>query len=286
MSSLIKRLIVNIKFLLKMKTNILTIFIFLSTLIASANENDIGIKGAKGECFITHISPEQAIERALIEAKFDALRKAGIGEAVNAIGTLISHGGGQDYSEVTNIELGGEVIDFSIIRQDIEKTTELNMLTAIVEINATVRKYTKPRDPVFVIRTEGVDLKYEEGGNITFSVTPNRDGYLRIFVFEDNTGELFYPNRYEADRLFKAGETVHFPVARNMDYVLHKSDASREFENNLILFVFLKDDIPFLEKNINMHTFLNWLAKISPDRRTEVRKSFHLYQKKKAQYEK
>ena len=266
-----------------MRIHTLFIFTFLTVFSFNfrASDIDIEVKNAKGECFIINITPEQARERALIEAKFDALKKAGIGESVNMVEVLISHENTQDYKSVSNIELGGEVIKFSIIKEDVIKTTELNVLTAIVEINATVRKYTKPRDPSFKIQVMGIKAAYEENENFTFSVKPYRDGYLRIFTFEfNNAGNLFYPNLYEKNELFQAEENVDFPVSKMINYPLRKIDETKNVESNLILFVYLKEDVPFTEKNVNIHTVLNWLAKIDPDRRTEVYNFFNLYQKK------
>jgi hypothetical protein len=244
-----------------------------------AQNKDIKIKGAKGEWSISNITPEQAYEKALIEAKFEALRQAGIDESINAINSLYSTSEGNDYTGISNIELGGEVIDFTVVDKKIEqeKGSKSDKLIAKVTINAVVRKYDKKRDSSFQIKIENLENSYKDGGSLTFSFTPHKAGYLKIFVFEDDkSGSVLYPNEYEKNILFEGGKKVKFPISREMDYSLAKIDNTKEVENNLLIFVYTKNDVPFYEKDINYHSVLNWIAKISPDERVEVRNLFQI----------
>jgi hypothetical protein len=266
------------------KKGILVIVLLINAFISWAQKDDIKIKGARGEWSISNITPEQAYDKALIEAKFEALRMAGIDESINAINSLYSTNEGSEYMGISSIELGGEVVDFTIVEKKIvqENHAGYDALIAKITINAVVRKYNKKRDSSFQIKVEGVERSYKEGAHLTFSFTPHKDGYLKIFAFEDdNSGYILYPNEYEKNEHFKAGIPVRFPVAKEFDYELTKIDNSKATENNLLIFVYTKNDVPFFEENINYHSVLNWIAKISPDERVEIRNLFQITKTKK-----
>jgi hypothetical protein len=260
-----------------MKRGILFVALLSVFLVSKAQNGDIKIKGAKGEWSISNITPEQAYDKALIEAKFDALRLAGIDESINAINSLFSTNEGTDYKGISSIELGGEVIDFTIVEKKIDQEQHSSALIAKVTIDAVVRKYTKKRDTSFQVKVESVERSYKEGDRLTFSITPSKDGYLKIFYFEDdNTGSLLYPNEYEQDILFEGKKSVKFPLSKGFDYELAKTDNTKPFENNLLIFIFTKKNIPFYEDDVNYHSVLNWMAKINPDERVEVRNLFQI----------
>jgi hypothetical protein len=261
------------------KKTVLGFILALHVLLSGAQNDDIKIKGAQGEWSISNITPEQAYDKALIEAKFEALRKAGIDESINAINSLYSTNEGNDYTGISSIELGGEVIDFTIVDKKIEqkRAGKLDALIAKVTIDAVVRKYKKKRDSSFQIKVSGIERSYKDGDYLTFSFTPHKNGYLKIFAFEDNNeGYLLYPNTYEKKQSFQSGELVKFPVSKEFNYELAKINPSKATENNLLIFVYTKNDIPFFEEDINYHSVLNWIAKISPDERVEVRNLFQI----------
>ncbi|MDR2476038.1 MAG: DUF4384 domain-containing protein [Bacteroidales bacterium] len=257
----------------------LAVILFFGWLLVGAQ--DIKIDRATGEWSISNISPEQAYERALTEAKFEALRLAGIDESINEINSLYTTQQGQSYTGVSNIELGGEVVDFTILEKKIEqKQAGTDLLVARVAIKAVVRKYDKKRDPSFLLKVEGIEHAYRNGDKLSFFVTPYGDGFLKIFVFEhNNNGYLLYPNEYEKNRLFQSNTKVKFPLSYGFDYQLEKIDATKISETNLLLFVYTKQDVPFFEKEINFHSVLNWIAKISPDNRVEVRSLYQITQR-------
>jgi hypothetical protein len=257
---------------------IMPVILILNLSVSIAQNTDIKVKNAKGEWSISNITPEQAYDKALVEAKFEALRMAGIDESINAINSLFSTDKGSDYTGISSIELGGEVVDFTIVDRKIEqqRTGSTDILTATVTIDAVVRKYKKKRDTSFQIRVNGIESSYKEGDQLTFSFTPHKEGYLKIFAFEDDyNGYVLYPNEYEKNERFQAGIVVRFPVSKEFVYELTKV-SSKAAENNFLIFVYTKNDIPFFESDVNYHSVLNWIAKISPDERVENRNLFQI----------
>jgi len=264
-----------------MKRNGLLSAVFLLAFIPLlAQNNDIRVKEAKGEWTISNITPEQAYEKALTEAKFAALRIAGVEESVNAINSLFTTEKGQEYTDISNVELGGDVIDFTVKERKIEYSRSANgqeVLVAKVTIDAIVRKYAKKRDASFLIKVDGVKLLYQEGDKMTFTFTPSKEGYLKIFWFEnDQQGFLLYPNANERSRIFDAKKQILFPLTPGFDYRVEKSNSNAPIEKNLLFFVYTKNDIPFFDKEVDYYALLSWLAKISPDERVEFKTIFQI----------
>ena len=112
---------------------------------------------------------------------------------------------------------------------------------------------------------------YRNGEEITFSVTPNKDGYLKIFLFENaEEASQIFPNEDETNCKLSAKKTVSFPTRSDIDYSTEKKTDQKQ-EHNLLLFVYTKGDIPFYGSTTRKE-ILNWLNSIEPDQREVVRK--------------
>ena len=243
--------------------------IFFSLTATGRAQQNISVKNATGSCFIANISPEQAMKEALFNAKVDALRQAGIPENMLANVTRM----GETFLETSTAEIGGGVTGYEIVSDSIRIITPeggKQILVVDIVINADVIKYDKEKDPAFQLQVRGVKKIYGDDEILSFSVTPYQDGYLRIFLFEeDGTGDQIYPdNKLEPNKLFLQEETIRFPMNDQYNYVL-KADKAKPKEICRMFFVFLKDNIHFTENKINLHSVSNWVAKISPDRRTQ-----------------
>ena len=246
----------------------------LSNMMSGYAQQNIQIKNAVGSCVIANISPEEAKQTALFNAKIEALRRAGIPENLLANVTQI----GGIFIETSDAEIGGDITGYEIVRNDIKTSFDGNskILTAEVVINADVVKYNRKKDPSFQIQVRGLKSVYKEKETLSFSVTPYQDGYLRIFLFEeDGTGAQLYPDEgVEPDVLFPKNGTITFPTNDHYYYVLEKTDRTKSKEINRILFLFLKDDTRFAGNDITLQSVLNWRAGISPDKRTQVFREF------------
>ncbi|MDR1680356.1 MAG: DUF4384 domain-containing protein [Prevotellaceae bacterium] len=237
-----------------------------------AQYRDIAVEGAQGAWPASNITPEEAAEKALTEAKIAALRKAGVAENVTSIATLFSDNSGQAYAEVSKNETRGTIIHFTVRERQPEVMTDesgASLMQIRVTIDATVRIYETGADPRFAIKIGGIKASYAEHELLSFSITPSGDGYLKIFVFEyDQSGALLFPNEAEPGRLLKAGRQVDFPTTRGITYRLAKIDPLSAVEANRMIIVYTKDEVPYMEPQMDFHSVLNWLARISPDRQT------------------
>jgi len=246
----------------------------LAFINAGYAQQTIQVKNVVGTCIIANITPEKAKEIALFNAKIEALKLAGIPENVLAEITQM----GEIFLETSNVEIGGGVTGYDIVSEDINIIQEgrSKVMVAEVVINANVIKYNKEKDLSFQIQVQGIKSAYRDKETLSFAVTPFQNGFLRIFLFEeDGTGEQLYPDKdLEPDMLFSQNGTIRFPVNNHYYYVLEKTDKTKIKETNRILFVFLKDNVRFTENHITWQSVSNWTAKISPDRRTQLFREF------------
>jgi hypothetical protein len=229
------------------------------------------IKGAEGRWAVANITPEQARDRAIEEAKKEALRKAGIEENIKVSETLSNIDANDRNTQVFNsfssVELRGAVADYTIVKDDLEKNDIDGKFYAVVVIDATVKKYHATADPEFKISVTGLRTNgYKNGDALIFSVLPNKEGYLKIFLFENTeTASLIFPNDYEPNRRFSAKETASFPTNATINYVAEKNSGD-PMESNILLFVYTKTDIPFYG-TITYPRILNWVNTIEPNMR-------------------
>jgi len=145
------------------KTKILFVFfLFLCTVTFAQKSNTIKVYNVSGQAFINELmTPKQAKEMALNDAKSNALRKAGIGEYIRSNLTLLSSTVGDKYDEYINTEqqsqLEGSVLDFTIIK-DTQYVNADKLLVVAVTIDATVMKHETKPDVNFDVRLFGVKI--------------------------------------------------------------------------------------------------------------------------------
>lgn len=232
----------------------------------------VEVRGAEGRWAIANITPERAKGKALAEAKREALRLAGVSERVRATDALSSMSDGSDTWQVFNsfssIEVGGAVVDYDIVENNIIKENEA--IYSVVRINAKVKIYKTDIDDEFKLSVSALRRSgYKHGEPIEFSVLPNKSGYLKIFLFEDTeNANLVYPNLYEADKLFVEKTPVFFPTNKMIQYTAQKMKRGK-IEHNYLIFVYTKKDIPFAAK-VTYKSVLNWINDIEPSERDVV----------------
>ena len=247
------------------KPVIIAIILLMFSLQSPAKE--VVVKNVKGRAVIANITPEQAKEIAIMEAKKKALRKAGISEHIVASDVLNTSGTNEEmkntFNSISTVEISGEVIDYVIINET-RGQDEFDNFYFEVTIDATVIKYDRKKDHSFDLSIENIEPFYKNGEPLEFRITPNKSGYLKIFLFDEKkTCSMLFPNDYEANRLFEPNKTAVFPLHPGIEYVL---ETLQEKETNHLVFVYLKKDIPFHEK-ISYRNLIRWIYSIPPDQR-------------------
>jgi len=241
----------------------------LITTLSALSQEKIYVKNVSGNCIISsNLTLEQAKEKAIKEAKIEALRIAGIPQNITSTEVLTTSENNQNFEQAfnsfSNIEIQGTVLEPDTILEN-KFIDEFGNFIIEVSFNATVLQYETKPDPSFAISVKGIRDYYENNGKITFFFKPFEDGYLKIFLFNDNNeGFIIYPNNYEANRLFTKNKTVDFPLMpQYLDYIV---ETSKQREIDHLVFVFTRESIPFEEK-VNVHNILNWIYSIEPNQR-------------------
>ncbi|MCD4697647.1 MAG: DUF4384 domain-containing protein [Bacteroidales bacterium] len=219
-----------------------------------------------------NLSPRDARNDAINEAKRNALRNAGIKESVSVSSVMFTSEGSYDFSqlfsEISVIESDGEIIVDTVIDkyQDIVD----DHLIYEVEIGATIFKYHNKKDPELEFNVKGINDVYFTSEKLFFSFTPAQNGYLKIFNINKNNASLIYPSHLDnKDNLFIKDNTILFPVspAYKPGYSLQIDDAKEAIEINSLIFVYTKKNIA-ISSILSINNILKWIYCISPDKRS------------------
>lgn len=235
-------------------------------------------------------TPVQALEEALTDAKKNALIKAGISENLLISNLLYAHGTERDidtyFHSISNTELTANILIDSIYTESNRFDQYGNMIVS-VEIEAMVYAYERPRDPGFFFDLGQLKDVYYENEPIAFSFTPSMDGYLTIFAFNEDESYVLYPYENEQydylsdtkEQLFVKEEMVTFPV--NEAYAPGYSielDPSLSEETSILLFVYTKKHVPWIDDDISLRSVRSWIYNIPIDQREVVYRNVLLKQ--------
>lgn len=242
---------------------------------AGAQEKTKKVRGVTGRCEITrHITLEQAENKALQDAKANALRKAGVSEKLWTVTGLISQDDGSEFSQVlsrmTTMQVEGYI---NILNVKYTVETEGDRSYSVATIDAEV-KSGGTVDPTFVLDVNGVDGIYPNGSYLKFTAKVyGHDAYLHLFWFDETGGSVIYPGQYEKKQVFEKEKEYSFPVNPYMQYLMEKLDNSKKFETINLILVATKRDIPFVEEEITFDSLLKWIYAIPADERAAWREA-------------
>ena len=248
----------------------------LTILTASLNAQKKISVTARGSYEARDLTIEEVKKKAIDEAKKNAMVKAGISENVKVSDFLYTFEDDEHFKEIfqsfVSTETGADIIvnDVKEINRDIN---EFGNILIEVEIQATIIKHRSQKDPSFQFKVEGIKEFYYDTSPLTFSFKPSKEGYLKIFNITDETAFILYPYsdpenallNDEQGRLFKKNQTVNFPVNPNMSgYFFEIDNKEKDKEYNLLIFVYTKDDIPFM-KDVNVENIMRWIYELPLD---------------------
>lgn len=255
-----------------MNARALFIFIIVSTVLtgpvlAGRKTKEIKVPEATGSAIGgPDDSPAQVKQKAINAAKVDAMRKAGISEQINSYSDYFRSESNNKMEELFSSDV------LSNIRGSVKDVEELfakagvsddGHITYTVKISCTVIKYTTERDLTFDAKIEGIKMFYREGEGLEFTVTPTAECYIRAFMFFNDEAFVLLPNQVEKETLLKSGETKSFPYEAGS----YELDAGGKIsETNRLIFVFLKQDIPYFDK-VAYQNIIDWVFTIPPDER-------------------
>ena len=243
------------------------ILIFLSTkLIAQEKVKEINLTNIVGKTIGNeNESIKQVTERAVNEAKIQALKEAGIEENISSFTDYFQSEHNNNFEELftTDIlsDIRGAVKNIEIVDTD-KSFNEFGNVVVAVKINCTVVKYLSNRDLTFDVWVEGVGKFYNNDSKLIFKVKPTKDCYVNIYIFNEREAYKLFPNEYEQSIRLNANTVYTFPSYK-VDYWL---DTQNESEAHRMIMVFTKDKIPYTGK-IEYKEIIDWVFSIPPDMR-------------------
>ncbi len=260
---------------INIQTYVLALFLFINSGLLPLNlfsQKEIEVT-ARGSYEARDLTLEEVRNKAIDEAKKNAMVKAGISENVQVSDFLYTFEDDEKFKEIfqsfVSTETGAEIIveEVNELKRNIN---EFGNILIEVEISAIVYKHEDTKDPSLVIKVDGIKEFYLENDPLDFSFTPSKDGFLKIFNVTDESAFILYPYNDPAygylnddpERIFKKNEKIHFPINQNMDgYYFGIDYEYKSKEYNLLIFVFTKDNIPFLEKT-EVNKIMKWIYQI------------------------
>ena len=224
-------------------------------------------------------SIEQVTQRAINEAKTEALKLAGIEENIASYTDYFQKEDKGSYEDVFTSDflsdIRGAVKNIEII--DTKKSfDEIGHLKVEVTINCIVVKYLTVKDLAFDAWVDGVGMFYPNETNLLFKVKPSKDAYVKIFILSETDAFQLFPSEYEKSYLLKANTQYNFP-SETMDYTLYSDKKS---EVHRMIMVFMKEDIPYT-RDVEYKQIIDWIFSIPPDMRVIKAFGFSVVNEKK-----
>lgn len=221
------------------------------------------------------ITPARAGQLALLEAKREALRLAGVPEEVRSATLSIQMADSLYFddlhTEISTLQINGLV---KVTGQQIDDFYDplSGRITKIAIISAEVSLLSQ-RDASFTFLFSGLNSTYRNNESFHFSFASAQSCFLHLFVFDNAGGTLLYPGYYEkADTLYP-GTRYLFPRNKLVEYTIEKISSSATYEQNVLLAVVTKTNVPF-NGEVTVHTVFDWLYRIPSDQRSEQYFSF------------
>ena len=255
---------------------LLTVLLMLTAPLYTGYAQNKRVRNITGRCEVTRdISLAQAEERALEDAKINAMRKAGVSERLWSVTGLINEDDGSEFSQVlsrmTTLEVNGLI---TVKEVNYSEETIDGRRYAVATIDADVKIVDTEVDLTFQMEVDGLKNVYGNGEAMSFKVCIyGHDAYLTIFWFDDNGGSLIYPSEFDSRMQFRKNAEYTFPLNQGIEYVMEKLDKSHKMETINFIAVATKRDIPFLEKDITFDSVLKWLYSIPADERAACREA-------------
>ncbi|MDK2978296.1 MAG: hypothetical protein PWP52_1010 [Bacteroidales bacterium] len=254
--------------------------LFNYTLYGQEKVKEIPLKNIQGKAIgNNNESLNQILQRAINNAKIEALRKAGIEENIASFTNYFQSENNNTYEElftsdilsdirgaVKNVEITDTVIEINQFKQ----------LTVQVKINCVVVKYLSNKDLSFDVFVDGIGMYYPSETNLIFRVKSTKDAYVNMFLFNETEAYQLFPSKYERSFLLKKNTEYNFPTEL-VDYILYTNKKS---EPHRMIMVFTKEKITYTGE-IEYKEIIDWIFSIPPDMRIIKSFSFNVVQENK-----
>lgn len=213
-------------------------------------------------------SPDKVKQRAINEAKAEALKQAGVEETIISFSDYFQSEENFNYEDFFTSDIlsdiRGTVKEIEVVDEE-RMIDENGNLKIQVQIDGVVVKYKTEKDVTFDAWVNGLGMFYQNGQPLKFNIKPSKDCFVKVFIVSNNEEESFllYPNEYEPNSMLMANQEYEFPRSVLFDYLL---ETSKKSEVHRAIMVFTKEDVPYT-KDVEFKSIIDWIFTIPPDMR-------------------
>lgn len=243
-------------------------------------QRDTLVTKIRGEAYVSeHITPAEAKQKAMDDARMKALRAAGVPEQVKSFKDVYlaksdSIRTKQMFYNI-NIETGAKILNVDTLSEAYDNSGPI--LKAVAIINARIRlEEAKQADPNFTAQIVGINKRYFANEALRFKIKPSIDTYMNIFYLANNEAGHIYPfGEVEPQILLKSAKEYAIPQSIDLDYKL-LIDTPKELHRLLI--VLTKEKRQYFGEN-NGDEILQWIYDIPIEERRVYEYNFEILQK-------
>ena len=255
------------------------LFVFCFLLSCSALFGQTKTVEVEGMWQVANITPEKARLLAIERAKANALEEAGIETFIDVktltVTELVEH-----FISLSNSEIIGEITNVKYLKDEPVVINGLVFWKVVIHANVKINKVKY--DLEFKARIDELASTYNDGDRLRFNLIPTKNCYVHIFWFDEaGNGEILYPNDYEPMQLLKGKSENMFPQSALFDYTLYKK-SKEDIESNRLVFVFTKNEIPYLTEkdgSTTLEDVYQWIIKIPSDQRFTLQEAIMIGKK-------
>jgi len=168
------------------------------------------------------MSLNQAKEKAIQEAKLDALRQAGVVEQISETSMLFQQSTTAKadalFSSLISNQINGEIAGFKLLSNGLKSETQPPVYEVVIQ--AEVKVYEEEEASGIEVVLSGIQDQYFDQEPLQFSVKTNRDGYLHAFIVNESEVYQIFPNDYEKVHALSGGKAIQYPINTGIEYQL------------------------------------------------------------------
>ena len=249
-------------------------------LTAQEKVKEIPLKNIQGTAIgNNNESLNQILQRAINNAKIEALKKAGIEENITSFTNYFQSENNNTYEELFTSDIlsdiKGAVKNVEII-DTIKQFNNYGLIDVQITINCIVVKYLSNKDLSFDVFVDGVGTYYPNETKLIFRVKSTKDAYANMFLFNETEAYQMFPSKYENSFILNKDTEYNFPTDA-VDYILY---TDKKTEPHRLIMVFTKQEIPYTGE-IEYKQIIDWIFSIPPDMRIIKSFSFSVVQENK-----
>lgn len=212
-------------------------------------------------------SPAESLEevrnRAINEAKVEALKQVGVAEHLAAYANFFKSEEAGDYEEIFTSDIftsmQGAVKSVEVVKED-KYFTDEGTLVVKVQIDGMVVRYNSSPDPAFQAELGGLKMFYENDTPLKFRLKSTKKAWVQAFLLSESEAFVLFPNEYEPVFQMNPEQWYDYPTTY-IDYLLETDEGS---EMHRLIVVLLKEKVPY-QGPVNYKAILDWIFTLPPD---------------------